>query len=67
MSQEDNSNICKKVSQKRFGRKIVLSIVAILVISIATFAARTYINAKNVAKIVYQSSGIKKVEILMYY
>jgi len=41
-------------------RNIILIVIAVLIVGIGAFAARTYFNAKNAAKIVYQSSGIKK-------
>ncbi|MFC6179794.1 LCP family protein [Lactiplantibacillus daowaiensis] len=50
----------EKKGQRHTIRNILLGIIAILIIGIGAFAARTYFNAKNAAKIVYQSSGIKK-------
>ena len=41
-------------------RNTLLVILAVLLVGIGAFAARTYFNARNAAKIVYQSSGIKK-------
>ncbi|AVK64725.1 LytR family transcriptional regulator [Lactobacillus sp. CBA3606] len=41
-------------------RNTILVIIAVLLVGIGAFAARTYFNAKSAAKIVYQSSGIKK-------
>lgn len=41
-------------------RNIILIVVAVLIVGIGAFAARTYFNAKNAADTVFKSSGIKK-------
>ncbi|MFB9769910.1 LCP family glycopolymer transferase [Lactiplantibacillus modestisalitolerans] len=41
-------------------RNVLLIILAVLVVGVGAFAARTYFNAKNAADTVFKSSGIKK-------
>ncbi|VDG32590.1 LytR family transcriptional regulator [Lactobacillus sp.] [Lactiplantibacillus mudanjiangensis] len=58
MHQEGPDNQGPK--KKHTVRNVILIVIAVLLVGVGAFAARTYLNAKNAAKIVYQSSGIKK-------
>lgn len=57
---ESRKNVQRNKEKKHYFGRIILIVVLVLLVGVGAFAARTYINARNAAKIVYQSSGLKK-------